>query len=266
MSTLWKKLFGTVFIISGFAFLCSCGDLSRSNTLDPDNPDAEAGQVAVVENFVHRYTRGDSVNRNIAYSQEALSDLTEKYGNRLIVLEYHVTLSNPVPANEDTFSSLPIMNRYHAYRGTLPAYYPHAFFNGNGISLQGASSKESAANRYSLVLDTLAIKKQKIYCEIEKKIGDTSVYVASRIVKYGDESIKDLVIEYILYENLGDHLYYTVREIGLSESIPELTPQNVYEMPEKTFHLKPYYNANRLYIVMLIKNKNAKIIQACSTK
>lgn len=251
-------------ILTGFAFYAGCGDIDRSNLLDPENDNAIAGQVTVVENFVHRYTSGDSVNRYIAYSQQALYDLKQEYEDKVIILEYHMLLADT--SKKDTLATGDNQLRYqNEYKpGTAPRAFPHAFFNGKHTDIQGASSFETARQRYKIILDTLTVKKVKLYGDAKKSFEDNTLKINCKIARYGDKKISDLLIEYIVIENLGNLTWYTVRKILSPESIAEILPGDVYELPEKNVSTSELTNTANTDVVILIKdNITKKIIQAC---
>ena len=149
--------------------LLGCADLKRDNSLDAKNPNAEADQIAVVENFVITNTKGTSEPPYVGYSQEALYELKGKYTDGMLMLEYHMT-----PADTSYQDSLALSEnelRYNnEYRGSALRGFPHAFFNGKQMGIQGSSSKDVAKNRYETILDTMTIHKVKLFCEAEKKL------------------------------------------------------------------------------------------------
>ena len=73
-----KKYLLLIFFITTIG----CADLPQDNTLDPKNPDAEADQTAVVENFIMHYTNVDSIPNVVQYSRRSKIDI-ELYWIRL---------------------------------------------------------------------------------------------------------------------------------------------------------------------------------------
>ncbi len=263
-----KKLFlSLALILAGSPFYAGCGDIDRSNLLDPENDNAVAGQVAVVENFVHRYTSGDSVNRYIAYSQRALYDLHQDYAEKMIVLEYHLLLTDT--SKKDTLATGDNQLRYHnEYNtGAVPRAFPHVFFNGSQIGIQGASSFETARQRYKTILDTMTVRKVKLFGDAKKTFDGNTLRINCKIARYGDKKINDLLIEYIVIENLGNLTRYTVRKILPPESIAEILPGDVYELPEKTVAAAGLKDTAKTDVVIIIKdNITKKILQACMAR
>jgi hypothetical protein len=247
---------------AGVVLYSSCRDIDHSNRLDPKNPDAEADQITVVENFVHRYTTGDSVNRYIAYSQQALYDLKQEYGDKMLILEYHMKLTDTT--KKDTLAIPDNQLRYNEYQGGAPRAFPHAFFNGKQISIQGSSSVESVKERYKKILSDSVNKKTKLYCDAQMSITGNTLKINSKIARYGDKDISNLLVEYIVIENIGQLAFYTVRYILLPEVITTIKPGEVYALPEKTLELNPAYSKQNLDVIIVIKdNISKKILQSC---
>lgn len=253
--------FAWAFLVS--AMLFGCKDLDRDNNLDPKNPDAASYQIAVVENFVHRYTTGDSVNAYIRNSQEALYELTGKYQQRMIIAEYHMRLTDTT--KKDTFALPENETRYvNEYQGGALRGFPHTFFNGHQIAIQGASSKAVARQRYETTLDSLTTKTSRFYGQAEMDVQGDSLTVRSRLVKFGEEDASNLLVEYLLLEDKGDLLHFTVRQFGVPEPVYQLQATEIMNLPVKKFKIRPYYNINQLSVVVIIKDGlSKKILQAC---
>ncbi len=257
-----------LFLSAGVVLYSSCRDIDHSNRLDPKNPDAEAGQITVVENFVHRYTTGDSVNRYVAYSQQALYELKQEYSDRMLILEYHMNLSTVNDITKDTLfnpDSADIRARYVEYKGTTAQGFPHCFFNGKQIGIQGASSHTTAHDRYKTILDTLTPKKAELYCDAEKTFDGDTLRIKAKIAKFGEDEITNVQVEFIVVEDLGDLRYYTVRAILPFEEISEIQPGEIYEFDkDKTFRIPTYMNKQKTDVIIIIKDKaSKKVLQSC---
>lgn len=257
----WRYLFLSAGLL---IFTNACGDLERSNPLDPENKNAIADQISVAEIFVHRYTRGDSINRYIAFAQQALYDLKETFGQRMVILEYHMNLSDTtkkdslvIPQNE-----LRYQNEYNP--GVKPRAFPHAFFNGKYIDIQGASSFEVARQRYQIILDSLTIKKTKLYADTRLKEEGTEFTINVSLARYGKETIQGLLVEYILIEDIGHLGRYTVRAILPAESVDQIPGGEIYRLPEKTAPKSIVSRPDKTRAVILVKNQSTRrILQAC---
>ncbi|MBL7993831.1 hypothetical protein JNM05_00525 [bacterium] len=240
--------------------IAGCTDLARDNTLDPKNPDAEADQIAVVENFILHYTDLDSIPSVVKYSQEATYELKGDYSNKMLILEYHMTPS----AFQDSFSSADFDFRYtNDYKGSTAKGFPHTFFNGKQTWIQGASSKATAKNRYKLILDSLTLKKVKLYCEGEISFKADTLTVGGRIARYGNSDIENLVVEMIVIEDKGDYLHYVVREALLPQSITSITPKTIHDLSPRTFVIPAGSDKNAFAVAILVKdNISKRILQA----
>jgi hypothetical protein len=243
-----------------------CADLKHDNRLDPKNPNAEADQIAVVENFVITNTKGTSEPPYVGYSQEALYELKGKYTDGMLILEYHMTPSDTLYQDSLALSDNEL--RYNnEYRGSAPRGFPHAFFNGKQTGIQGASSKEVSKNRYETILDTMTIHKVKFFCEAEQQISGNQLVITAKIARYGDQPVSGLLVEYILYENLGLNHYYTVRKILTSESVTNIDPGSIYPLPEKTVTIPAFYSAANLGVVILVKDAVSRaVLQAAMAR
>ena len=115
-------------------FLFGCTDLSRDNPLDPKNPNAEADQIAVVQNFVVNNTKNTVAPPYVNYSQDALYDLKLRYADKMLILEYHMAPTDT--AFRDSFATADNEFRYTTeYHGSTPRGFPHAFFNGRQTNI-----------------------------------------------------------------------------------------------------------------------------------
>ncbi|KAB2881084.1 hypothetical protein F9K33_02455 [bacterium] len=253
-----KKYLLLIFFITTIG----CADLPRDNTLDPKNPDAEADQVAVVENFIMHYTNFDSIPNVIQYSQEASYELKGDFGGKVLILEYHMTPSDN--SLEDSLSSPDIDFRYTTeYRGSTPRGFPHTFFNGKQTWIQGASSKATVKDRYKLILDSLTLKKVKLYCEGQTSFNADTLTVGGQIARYGDSNIENLVVEMVVIEDKGDYLHYVVREALLPQSITSITPKTIHDLIPRAFVIPAGSDRNSFAVVILVKdNISKKILQA----
>ncbi len=239
-----------------------CTDLARDNTLDPKNSDAEASQTAVVESFIMHYTNVDSVPAVIQNSQNALYELKGDYGSASLILEYHMSPSNP--AFRDTFSSANIELRYNnEYRGSTARGFPHVFFNGKQTWIQGASSQATAKDRYKIILDSLTLKKVRLYCEGTARILGDSLSVNGRIARYGDAEISNLLVEMLVIEDRGDLRHYVVRDQLLSQIVTMIEPKTVWDLEPRSLKIPSGYDPGQLSVVIIIKdNVSKKILQA----
>ncbi len=245
--------------------LGACTDLDRTNPLDPENTDAEDVQRVVVENFVIHYTDVPSVPTPVQASQDALYELKATYGDQLLILEFHQKpLLTP---NQDNLARQADSLRYESYRGSTARGFPHAFFNGSATSLQGASSKETAKTRYNIVLDSLTLRKVKLHAEVERSVSGNTMTIRSRVARFGNSPISGLVVEYVVYENRGARLGYTVRNQAMSESITTIAGGEVKELPEKTVVLGgEVIDPNASEVVMIVRNQtNGQVIQVASS-
>ena len=241
-------------------WITGCTDIPRDNSLDPKNPNAEAYQTAVFENFIIHYTNIDSIPNVIKYSQEASYELKGDYDQRMMILEYHLTPGS----YEDSLTSSENESRYeNEYRGSASRGFPHTFFNGKQTFIQGASSTATVKSRYKNILDSLTLKKVKLYCEPFLTIVNGVLTVGGKVARYGNENIEDLVVEMLILENKGDYLHYTVRQKLLSQTISQLSPKEVRDLENRDFAIPNGYNQNQLSVAILIKdNISKKILQA----
>lgn len=239
-----------------------CTDLKHDNALDPENSNAEADQIGVVEDFIVHYTNFDSVPDVVKFSQDALYELKGDYDRHMLILEYHMVPSNG--ALHDSLSSNDFVLRYTSeYQGSTPRGFPHAFFNGKQTWIQGASSKATVKDRYKIILDSLTLKKVKLYCEGNIRISADSLIVEGQIARYGEDDISNLVVEMLVVEDMGDYLHYVVRDQLLSQTVTNIPGKTIYDLTPGSFIIPPDYNSSQLSVVILIKDAvSKKIVQA----
>lgn len=252
-------------ILLGLAGLSACTDLERTNPLDPENPDAETLQRIVVENFIIHYTDISSVPVPVQASQDALYELKQTYGNQLLILEYHQFPY--LTGNADNLARSDDTTRYNTYRGSTARGFPHVFFNGPSTGLQGASSKETAKNRYDTVLDSLTLRKVKLHAEVERTISGNTMTITSRLAGFGSQTITGLVVEYVVYENRGTRLGYVVRNEAMPESVTSLAGGEVKELASRTINLgSEVLDPNAAEVVMIVRNQTSnQVLQVASS-
>lgn len=239
----------------------SCTDLNHVNPLDPENPEAEADQIVVVENFIMHYSDLSTIPDPVKNSQDALYELVPKYGEKMIILEYH--MPPYLSANTDAYSIPEDTVRYNQYRDNAPRGFPHVFFNGKQNSAQGASSTTSAKARYEAYLDTMTIRKNKLYCELEKSVSGNILTIHSRIARFGENGINNLSVEFIIFENYGDSKNFTVRDILLPITVTSIGAKEIYELDPQTVTLGSRYTTGDAGVVMIVKDNISKqILQA----
>lgn len=245
-----------------FVLVLGCSDLKHDNPLDPENSDAEADQIGVVEDFIVHYTNFDSVPDVVKFSQDALYELKGDYGRHMLILEYHMVPSNG--ALHDSLASTDFELRYsNEYQGSTARGFPHAFFNGKQTWIQGASSKATVKDRYKIILDSLTLKKVKLYCEGNLRISADSLSVEGQIARYGDGDISNLVVEMMVVEDMGDYLHYVVRDQLLSQTVTNIPAKSIYDLTPRSFLIPTGYSVSQLAVVILIKDAvSKKILQA----
>lgn len=254
----------TILLLTGIV-LAGCGDLVHDNAYDPKNPRAEASQIAVAENFVIRYTNLNTTPSVVWNSQSALYDLKAEYGDRLIILEYHMAPWHET--NRDSLAKADDTLRYNnEYKpASVSRGFPHVFFNGKHLWIQGASSEEVARSRYKTILDTLTLKKVKLYCQPDVIRSGNTLQIDAKIVRFGDSDISNLEVEYMIVQSLGDSLRYTVRRHLTKETVTTILAGEIYEMPQKTWDMPAGLNVDDLSVVVLIKDGASKrILQAAA--
>lgn len=252
-------------LVTSAALMIACGDLEHTNPLDPDNPDAEAPQRVLVENYIIHYTDVPGIPAPVQASQDALYELKDTYGDQLLILEYH---QRPLlTANQDNLARPDDSIRYESYRGSTARGFPHAFFNGPATGLQGASSRETARDRYDLVLDSLVLRKLKLHAEVERSVSGNTLTITSRIARFGGTPISGLVVEYMVYENRGARLGYAVRNQAASESVTSIAGGEVKELPTRSVTLgSEALDPDAAQVVMIVRNQTSnQIIQVASS-
>ncbi|MBL7961907.1 hypothetical protein JNL27_16865 [bacterium] len=209
------------------------------------------------------YTNVDSIPNVVQYSQEATYELSGDYGKKMLILEYHMAPSDTSLVN-DMYSSSDIDFRYVTeYKGSTPRGFPHTFFNGKQTWIQGASSKATVKDRYKIILDSLTLKKVKLYCEGQISVNADTLTVKGQIARYGDSEIENLVVEMVVIEDKGDYLHYVVREALLPQSITSITPKSIHDLIPRAFVIPAGSDKNSFAVAILVKdNISKRILQA----
>ncbi len=245
----------------------SCQDLARDNPLDPKNPDAETNQITLIENFIVTNTKvGAAFPVFTQNSLDALYQLKGTYGDKIAILEYHMTPSDPTYADSfAVWDSTTVKTRYNDYRGSQNRGFPHTFFNGFAKSVQGASAKETVASRYNEILDPASLNKSTTYLTLSKSWSGNTLTIDGKLAQYGSKDLPNVQLEYIVYEDLGSIFgHYSVRKILTPhESISSVTGGDIINIPTKTVDLPSHFDHDKIGVIVLIRDTvSKKIIQS----
>ncbi|MDZ7290524.1 MAG: hypothetical protein ONB44_02935 [candidate division KSB1 bacterium] len=192
------------FILGFFLLLCACGELERSNPLDPQNPRSERRRIVFVEAFVNDTAPFSS------FAMIALDSLAAAFPQeQVIIVEHHL----PSAQYPDAQALSESADRYKILANAGPAV-PDVFFNGSGTRAQGASSTSNALLRYRSAVGAEIDKIAHFTIEARKRIAAASLDIEVTIARLGSSAFSQFAVLAIVWEDLkmaGHH--HVVRKI-----------------------------------------------------
>lgn len=193
----YKYIFSLIFI-----FFLSCSEIDRDNILDPKNPDSKTDKVLLLEAFVNT---SDSLPSSIPYNQYALDaietlKMDDNLSDKLIVVEYHRNVTNPVYDDILTFPE--IENWYEQYTTKYDLEerskgVPDIFINGAASRVQGASNSDVVENRLRIITTDLLLEDGEYTIEADINQNGNEISGKYRVAKLGKSSSEGTILRII---------------------------------------------------------------------
>jgi hypothetical protein len=188
-----SMIISALFII----FFISCGDLDRSNPLDPKNPNSHTAQIVLIEAFVSQVRDEPYSN----YALDALENLSDDYKNSVIVLEYHVNSS----IGDDSLATEENYKRYKEYEmNESKRAVPDIYISGDFARIQGASSVDAAQDRYLEVLPTAINEVSNFTIEAQATLKAMELQINVSVAQLGKDDAQNVLINGVIVRD-----YYT---------------------------------------------------------
>lgn len=238
-----------VLTILSFAFIWdSCGDLDRTNPLDPQNPDSENNRLVLVEAFVN-----SSAGEPVTDALNGLARLHQDFSNdNFIILEHHIEKT----ANTDADASSESLNRY---QNLVPANteqaIPDVFFDGAAARVQGASSEATALNRYKIELESRVLTNSYFVIEAACSIDGNQLTVSAKIACLGSEDADDFLAQLALVEIKNNS--NIVRFLTSMKAVNSLEAGEIVKA-KKSVGLDTRWNKQNLVAVVFIEDSRTK--------
>jgi len=229
-----------------------CGDLDRTNPLDPQNPDSIRGETVLVESFVN-----ESGGTVIESSVNAFERILKEYGaETFIYMEHHVekTKGTDVHALEASLS------RYLSLvPQTAEQAIPDVFFNGIQGRVQGASDEESAYLRYSAELEKELGRKTTFTIEAAARLQAGNISVSAKIAKLGNTDAEEIVVSLAVTEKVAGRLRKIVRAFIPVDTIGDLKHGEIKSL-SRDVAIQPEWNPDDLEIVVIVHNSRTLVV------
>jgi len=238
----YKFIFSLLLIIT-FA----CSKIDRDNILDPKNPSSKEESVVVLEAFIN--TSDLITMPYIDYALDAIDVLKDTYQERLIILEYHRNLENPIFDDDFTFSlNEGLYTQYtSSYSSSRNKGVPDIFINGAEERVQGASTSSNVINRVQGIIENQLLNIGEYTIEVDFSYLNNTIDGTYRIAPLGDKSSKDGTLRILASSDLGGNGKSTV----LAFETKPITKIAAGEFLEESFSLESVSNANHLVIVLM---------------
>ncbi len=200
----------------------SCDDLPRDNLLDPKNSSGYRESVVLIEAFVNTY----NPYQYNEFTLEALDEIENIYGNRVVIAEYHRNITLTDTIYPDPYHNVKNEQLYRQYvdaadPGSIGV--PDVFINGYRNRIQGASSSAAARDRISKIVGNLVIEKNEYTIESEVHVNGSGIRANCRIARLGYQSADEMMLKMILINKYGEEgLKRVVDDISIPVTIAGL--------------------------------------------
>ncbi len=252
-----KPISFSALLIALLAFFLSCGDLDRSNPLDPKNPQAKRSRTVLVEAFVN--AQGGTV---MQAAMDGLARLSRDFGSdAFILLEHHVQKT----PNTDALADEASLTRYYLLaRIASEQAIPDVFFDGRASRIQGASDAEIAYLRYRAELeDRLAIPAQ-VTVEAEAHLEGDKMIVSADIAKLGLAAVENVATSIAVVGGLQNSNQAVVREMLPAEAIGSLH-SDVIRNIRKEVPMQASWNQSTLAVVVIVERASDQLVYHCAS-
>ena len=233
-------------ILASFITLAGCGDLERTNPLDPKNPNSQRARVVLVEAFVNQ-SGGAPIEAALA----GLARLDREFGDRtLIYLEHHIQKT----ADTDPWAIEESLTRYRRYVPQPSEQgIPDVFFDGHG-RVQGASDADVAYQRYRAELERMAASPSKMTIEARATLEDGQMRVNVRIARLGSSDADDVIITLAIAQEVNGARI--VRALVPMDPLGTLAAGTV-EALEKIIPWDDEWQESKLSVVAIAQNSRS---------
>ena len=245
------KLVFLLLSIFNILIISYCAEIDRDNLLDPKNSASSRQSVVVLEGFV-TVSEDENQPQYNQYALEALNQLKDNYGNRIVLLIYHRNSTAYIdPRSLDNVN--PLYQNYLNIAGGRSGV-PDVFINGPLSRVQGASNSVNVYERTNLIIDEKI--KELSYFTVEADIRDKINHfeISCRVAALGNKSAGDLLLRiYLLanYEESAPYFYHAVNNI--IDPIP-INRIDAGEFIEETILIEKNQQSERIILILSDKN------------
>jgi hypothetical protein len=216
--------------VSGIALLiCGCEDIPRDNILDPKNPASSKDHTVVIEAFVNT---NDSLPLYNFWMLDALNALHEKYGDDMVICEYHRNIkeyNDPYVTDDNDL----LYAKYTDVKGV-----PDVYMNGSGVRVQGSSGSENSLIRLETALQDLWHKKSYFTFEPEIRRDGNTIQLRVVMARLGSKSVQNITVKAIIKEKIDDKYHRNVvRKVMQSPEIDHMGPGDIQTVSFDAFDL-----------------------------
>jgi len=247
----------SLLLVALLASFWRCGDLDRSNPLDPKNPMAKRSRTVLVEAFVN--TQGGAV---MQAATDGLARLSRDFGSdAFILLEHHVQKT----PNTDVLAVEASLTRYyHLARLTSEQAIPDVFFDGSARRVQGASDAETAYLRYRSQLEDRLANSAQVTIEAEAHVEDGKLIVTADIAKLGASEVQNVATSVAVVGGLQNGDKAVVRELLPAEAIGSLH-SDIIQTIRKEVPLQTGWDRSTLAVVVIVERANDQLVYHCAS-
>ena len=246
-----KKNISKIFLIL-FVIWSGCGDLERTNPLDPKNPDSIRGETVLVESFVN-HSGGPVIESSI----KAFERILKEYGaDAFIYLEHHIEKT----PGTDSYALEASLSRYLTLvPHTAEQAIPDVFFNGIQGRVQGAADEESAYLRYSTILEKELGRQTTFTIEAAAQLRGEKIIITADIAKLGNTDAKEVVVYLAVLEKVLGSFRNIVKVYSPVETIGNLNHGKIISLTHEV-DIHSDWKVNDLAIVLIVYNSRTLVV------
>ncbi|MBN2001685.1 hypothetical protein JW935_29360 [candidate division KSB1 bacterium] len=224
---------------------CACAELERSNPLDPKNPESAREMTVLVEAFIN-----DSAGSVVDYAVSGLERLIREYDSQdLVYLEHHIAKTS----GTDPLALDASLSRYNFFVPVSTEQgIPDVFFDGSANRVQGASSPESAYQRYNEKMQQELAFNCYFTIEGQFSIQDDQLKITADIARLGPDNASDLAVIAIIADDLSQNFRLLVRCISPVDTWSSIKTGEIRQV-DQAIDLQAYWSP-RIAVFLLIQS------------
>jgi hypothetical protein len=234
-------------------------DIPRDNILDPKNPSSTRSQIISIEAFVN-------TNTEIPFDYNfqlitALNQLEDKYGDKIIILEYHRNVQEYDDPNH-SIENESLYSKYILHIEPESKGVPDVFINGTTARIQGAYDAQGTTKiRLEQAIEPLLITNSRFALEPRIVASSSGYNISVKIARLGEDVANDILIKAVYISKDDDKFHQrVVKQISKSNIIDNIEAGEVKEVNFP--HYQPFDQNRESVIFFVTSDDEVQVYQS----